>query len=167
MIAAVGFYTWATLVVLIWGLRQSLGALFWYFLFPAALLFVDFLGFVARASFAYHDPTTADFCVFGVLGVFLFEIFFRDLAPDFEQLWLAFFFRLAALIPWCLFLFFYVVPRFLTYPQAQEAAFYQCLWVLAGAAAVQIYLKRKNNREIEAREAILSVKEKPKGKAKS
>lgn len=167
MIAALGFYIWSTLVVLIWGLRQSLGALIWYFLFPAGLLLTDFLGFCARASFGYHDPTTADFCVFGAVGVLLFEFFFRDLAPDSEQLWLAFCFRVASLIPWFFFLFFYVVPRFLTYPQAREAAFYQSIWALAGAAAVQFYLRRKRDRETEAQEAIVSVKKNPKGKAKS
>jgi hypothetical protein len=167
VIAALGFYIWATLVVLGLGLRQYLGALIWYFLFPAGLLLVDFLGFGVTASFTYHNPTTTDFCVYGAAGVFLFEFFFRDLAPDLEQLWMSFFFRLASLMPWFLFLFLYVAPRFLTYPQAREAAFGQCLWVLLGGAGIQVYLNLKRNREIEAGEAIISVKRKPQGKAKS
>ncbi|HVM32057.1 MAG TPA: hypothetical protein VMU88_02920 [bacterium] len=167
MILDLGFYAWVTLVVLGWALRESVGALFWYFLFPLGLLLADFLGFGARASFAYHEPTAADFCVFGALGTLALEFFLRNLAPDLPQWWLAYLFRVGSVIPWTWFLFGYVAPRFLTYTEARNVFLFQCLWSLAGAVAVQLYWRGREKRENEARNAIVLFKKKPQGKAKS
>lgn len=150
-------------MVLGWGLRNSLGSVFWFFFFPCALIFADFFGFSARASFSYHEPTAVDFCVVGFLAQGLLEFFLRNIAPVMEPWWLAFVFRLASLIPWVVFLFFYVAPGFLTYAQARSVLEFQALWALIGTLAVQLYIENKVRQE-EAYKSRLGAYKSPKKK---
>ncbi len=153
-------------MVLGWGLRNSLGAVFWFFLFPCAMIFADFFGFSARASFSFHEPTPVDFCVVGLVAQALFEFFMRNLAPSVEQWWLAFLFRLAAFIPWGAFLFFYVAPAFLSYAQARSVLEAQVLWVLIGTLAIQFYIEDRAKKE-EAYKARLGGFKSPKKKGQN